>query len=71
MANLAEERDVDDAEKAGTDHGYNAEVEPLTSGVLGHLEQTTSSGLLQPLYNLEPGESRLSLFRLFNYTENY
>ena len=65
MANFAEEGDVDEAEKAGTDHGYNAEVEPLTSGVLGHFYQTTSSGHLQPLYSLGPRERGmdLSLFR--------
>ena len=36
VANFAEKWDVDEAEKAGADHGRYAEVEPLASSVLGH-----------------------------------
>ena len=56
VTNFAEKWNVDDAEQAGADDGTNAEVEPLTSGVLGHFYQTTCRGHLLPLYNLGPRE---------------
>ena len=51
VADFAEEGDVDESEESGAYHGGYLQVKPLSSGVLGHLKQTTATKRpLQPLY---------------------
>ena len=72
VSNLAEKGKVDQPQQSGTTPRHNAQVEPLTSGILRHFRQTPSSHQLY-MYSLPSGESSLSAllsWNKYNWAEN-